>query len=237
MNYRSGIYIPENMAVVLVGDVTAEEGTAAARRAFAGLEKKTVHRMAIPAEPEHTEQTRLVVKQDTRLSYIGIAFPAPSVKDRPDVHVMDVLMSYLGVGYQSWLTTELKNGKRLAVEASSDFLTQRDRGLAIIMISTEPAKAADAEEAVFAKIEELQSSRISEQDLARAKRSLEGGYAFDMETFSGKATTLGFYAAIDSFEFARTYIQNIRKVTADDVLALAKKYLDPDQSVVVTLGP
>ncbi|HOP81572.1 MAG TPA: hypothetical protein PLZ21_13485, partial [Armatimonadota bacterium] len=70
----------------------------------------------------------------------------------------------------------------------------------------------------------------------RARRSLEGGYAFDVETFSGRAATLGFYEAADSFEFARSYIQNLRKVTTQDIQSAAQKYLDPDKAVVVLLG-
>lgn len=237
VDYYNRLYVPENMAIVLVGDVTASEGTAAAAKAFVDFKKKPFEQTAIASEPTRTEQKRGAVKQNTQLEYIAIAYPAPSVKTRPDVYAMDVLVSYLGAGYQSWLTTDLKNGRKLAVEASSDFLTQKEPGLAIIMVSTEQGKLTDVENAIFAKIAALRTNPISENDLARAKRSLEGSYAFDVETFSGRATTLGFYESVSSFDLARTYIQNIRNVTTSDVLAAAKKYLDPDKAVVVTLGP
>jgi len=236
-DYYNRFYVPANMSVVLVGDITAADGVTAVRKVFGNAKKKPAPDRKIVVEPERTAQVRENIKRSTRLAYLAIAFPAPSVKDRPDVYAMDVLMSYLGMGYQSWLSTELQDAQRLVVQASSDFLTQRDPGLAILTAAAELAKLQKVEDAIFAKVSDLRSTRIGEADLARAKRSLEGGYAFDMETFSGRATTLGFYETTDSFEFARSYVQNIRRVTADDVLALAKTYLDPDRAVVVTLGP
>lgn len=235
--FYNRLYVPENMAVVLVGDISQDKAVSAVKKAFAGFKRKPLVEKAVAQEPVRTEQMRDTVHRNTKLAYLGIAFPAPSVRNRPDVYSMDLLMSYLGLGYQSWLSTELKINQRLAIDVSSDFLTQRDPGLAILIISTEPDKIAKAEEAVFNKINDLRTNKIAETDLARARRSLEGGFAFDTETFAGQSSTIGFYAATDDFNLAQTYIENIRKVTPNDVLFLAKKYLDPNKAVVVTLGP
>lgn len=235
--FYNRLYVPENMAVVLVGDISPDEALTAVKKAFVGFRKKPLIESPIAQEPVRTEQVRKTVHSNTKLAYLGIAFPAPSIKNRPDVYAMDLLMSYLGLGYQSWLSTELKSNQRLVVDASSDFLTQRDPGLAILTISSEPDKVTKAEEAIFSKIADLRTNKIEETDLARARRSLEGGFAFDTETFAGRASTIGFYEATDKFDLAQSYIENIRKVTPDDVLFLAKKYLDPNKAVVVTLGP
>lgn len=237
IDFYNRFYIPENTTIVLVGDISQDDAVAAVKKAFAGLKKKPLPQESITQEPARAEQVRKTVKRNTKLAYLGIAFPAPSVKDRPDVYAMDLLMSYLGLGYQSWLSTELKDSQKLAVEVSSDFLTQRDPGLAILIVAAEPDKLAKTEESIFAKITDLRTNKMAEPDLARARRSLEGGFAFDIETFAGRASTLGFYEATDNFQFAQSYIENIRKVTPDDVLSLAKIYLDPNKAVVVTLGP
>jgi zinc protease len=237
VDYYGKLYVPANTTVVLVGDITAADGVAAVRKAFAGFKSKPLPAAATPKEPARTQAVRKTIKSSTRLAYLAVAFPAPSVKDKPDVYAMDVLTSYLGVGYQSWLATELRANQKLALETSSDFLTQKDPGLAILTISTEPANLAKAEAAIFTKIAELRTKPIGDSDLSRAKRQLEGGNAFDVETFTGRATNLGFYDAVDSIDFAQNYVKNIRSVTADDVLALAKKYLDPNQAVVVVLSP
>jgi len=236
-DFYNRFYVPQNITIVLVGDITPDDAVAAVKKVFSGFKNKPIQQTAIQQEPPRTEQVRKTINRNTKLTYLGIAFPAPSIKDRPDVYAMDLLMSYLGSGYQSWLSAELKDTQKLAVEASSDYLTQKDPGLAIITIATETGKAEKAEQAVFAKIADIKANGLSEFDLDRARRSLEGGFAFDVETFAGRATTLGFYESMDSYQFAQTYIENIRKVTPEDIRALAEKYLDPNKAVVVTLGP
>ncbi len=237
VSHYKKLYVPSNMAVTLVGDVATPEAIAAVKGTFGSIEKKPPTSEPIRSEPLRNKQTRKVVKRNTRLTYITIAFPGPSVNDRPAVFAADVLASYLGVGYQSWLTGELRDNQKLAVNASCDFLTQRYPGLILINISAEPSKAEQAEAAVFSKIERLRSSPISSYELSRAVRSLIGNYAFDVETFSGRATNLGYYESIGRFDLARTYMNSIRSVTTDDVLATAKAFLDPSQAVVVVLGP
>ncbi len=210
---------------------------AAVKKAFSDLKKRPVEQTPAVTEPARTEQVRKTVKRNTKLDYLAIAFPAPSIKDRPDIYAMDVLSSYLGGSYISWLESDLKGQQRLAVDASSDYLTQKDQGLIILTITTEPDKADAAEKAVFDKIANLRKNPISPYDLSRAIRSLAGISAFDTETFSGRAANLGYYEALDNFELARSYIKNISSVTSEDVLAAARKYLDPSKAVIVTVGP
>lgn len=237
VDYYGRLYVPENITVVLAGDVTADDGTQAVRKAFEGFAKKPLAAPQIPVEPTRTAKSRIVVKKNTKLDYVGIAFPAPSVKDRPDVFAMDVLLAHLGIGYQSWLSTDLKDTRKLAVDVSSDYLTQRDPSLVVLAAACEPVKSDAVEAAILAKTAALREKPIRDFELERAKRWVLGTNAFDIETFSGRATNIGFYYTIGAPELAESYGKSIEAVTADDVMAAAKKYLDPDKSVIVVLGP
>lgn len=236
-DYYNRLYTPDNMSVVVVGDITAHEAAPAVQKAFSGFEKKQSAPILVTPEPVRTKQAVCRVKRDTNLTYLSIAYQSPSVKDQPDVYTMDVLMSYLGLGYQSWLSTELKNNQNLAIDTSSDFLAQRDPGLATLTVSMKPANVEKVKDAIFAKLDELRTRPISDGELYRAKRSIIGGFAFDIEIDSGKATTMGFYDAIDKVDFAGNYVQNINKVSAQDIQELAKRYLTPEKAVVVEVGP
>lgn len=236
-DYYSRLYVPGNMSVVLVGDITDAEAAVAVKKAFADINAKPATVPTIAKDPVTGKTLRQTVKRNTRLAYIAVAFPAPSVKEKPDVYAMDVLTSYLGVGYQSWLESELKDTQRLAIETSCDFLTQRYTGLAILMASTEPNNVQRAEDAMLAKVAELKKTPLNNYALSRAKRALEGGHAFDIETLAGRATNIGFYDAIDSADSSQDYVMNIEKVTSDDVLAVARKYFDTNRAVIVVLGP
>lgn len=237
VDHYNRLYVPENTTVILVGDITAEDGQAAVSKAFAAFKRQPANAPKPADEPARTQPTRRTINRNTKLSYLGIAFLAPSVKDRPDVFAMDVLVAYLGMGYQSWLSAEIMDSQRLAFDAYGDFLTQRDPGIVVFQLSTQPAKVKEAEDAIMSKLKELGTTKISDADLARAKRWLEGNHAFDTETFSGRATNLGFYTTINCPEVSVNYVKEIRKITAEDVMSAAKKYLDPERAVVVVMGP
>jgi zinc protease len=78
---------------------------------------------------------------------------------------------------------------------------------------------------------------VPENELTYAKRALRGSYALDNETLAGQAGTLGYYAAIDRWQFAADYIARCEAVTAEQVQAVARKYLDNNRSVAVLLRP
>jgi predicted Zn-dependent peptidase len=235
--YYSRLYVPGNMTLVIVGDVTHADAVAAARKAFADLAKKPLVVPATPNEPERTHKATLKENRNTKQCYVGVAFVGPSVKDRPDVFAMDILLAHLGIGYQSWLSTELKDTQKLASQVTGDYLTQRDSALVILAAATDPSKSKDVEKAILAKIESVQTGGITPAELQRAKRWILGTYAFDTETFSGRATNIGFYNTIGSGEVAASYSKSIADVTLQDISNAAKKYLDPTMAVVVEVGP
>ena len=234
--FYNAYYVPSNITVVLVGDITKADGVAAARKAFGGFKKSSTRRADVPVEPAREQQVRKNITMPTNLAYLAIGFPAPAITEKPDVYAMDVLISYLGVGYRSWIMSELKTKRGLISSGESSFLTQKYPGIASINVSCEPGKLKEVEDAIFAHIAEIRTKPISDIELTAAKRSLEAEFAFNNETFEGRANSLGFYDSIDSYEIALNYVQNIRKVTAEDVLAVAKKYMDSNKSVVVTIG-
>lgn len=237
VDYYNSLYVPENMTLVLAGDITPADSLAAAKKAFSELKKRPLTLPQTPKEPERTKESRDTVKRNTKQTYVGVAFVGPSIKDRPDVFAMDVLVAHLGIGYQSWLSTELKDTKKLASQVQGEYLTQRDSALIILAAATEPTKAKAAEAEILAKMQSLRTTGVSEAELQRAKRWILGTNAFDVETFAGRATNMGFYCIIGAGDVAADYAKCVREVTAQNVLDAAKKYLDPAKAVVVEVGP
>jgi len=237
LDYYSTYYVPNNMTVVVVGDIDPATAIAAVGEAFQGFKKKDVPKpKAVPEGPPDSV-VRRKVNANISFSHVVIGFRAPSVYTEPDVYAADVLLTYLGLGYRSWLATELKEKQGLAVQTMADFLTCQHPSVISIYLAVKPENVEKAEQLVMAKIKEMREQPISQEELARAKRSLEGSYAFQNETFSGRANTLGFYESIRDYKFATNYIANVRAVTAKDVQDVVRKYLDPDRAIIVEVGP
>jgi len=238
LDYYNTYYVPNNISVVIVGDVEPQEAISAVGAAFQSFKRKDIgEQPAVTPEPAPDSIVRTKLDAKLSVSHLVIGFRAPSVQDEPDVYSMDVLLTYLGVGYRSWLSTELKDRQRIASFTLADFLTQRHPGVIGLYLQVKPQDVERAEQAVLAKVRDLRANPITEEELMRARRSLEGHFAFQNETFSGRANTLGFYDAIRDYRFAADYISKVREVTAKDVQYVAQKYMDPERAIIVVVGP
>jgi zinc protease len=237
-DFKQRYYIPKRTVVILVGDVTPSEIMPTVRDYFGPFTGNNNMADDIPQEPKHAEGVReKVVRKDLQNAFVIMGFKAPSVRDRPDIYRVDVMTFLLGQGDGSLLTEQLVEDKKVALNASVDFLTQRDPGLITFDATCPPARVEKVKAGMLDVIKQVREGKFSEADFERAKRLLINSYEFGNETNAGKADGLAFYAAIDNVEFAQSYLDEVRKVTFQDVVAAANKYLDPKNYSVLVVRP
>ncbi len=235
--YYRRYYVPANTTLIVVGDVKSDSILALAKKYFGSWTGAKFPLAQVTPEPERIGVRRAYKKRDTKLSYLIVAFGAPSIFAEKDVYAADLLLTYLGVGYGSWMATEIKDKLKLADEVTAEYLTRRDPGLFSFYAAVKLGKEKEVEEIIVSKVKEISVKPLSAEELLRAKRSLLGSYAFECETFSGKARALGFYDAIGNHKMASEYEAKINEITAEDIQTFAAKYLIPDNRIVVLISP
>ncbi|MBI4279871.1 MAG: insulinase family protein [Armatimonadetes bacterium] len=232
--YRT-YYVPSNMAVVVVGDVRAEETLARVRRAYQSFRGRPPARPPRPAEPPLRGVRRSVEDGDVRQAYLRLAFPGPGVRD-PDTYALDVLATILGEGRASRLYRALRD-PGIAHEVDAFYLTQEDSGPISVGAVVDPEQAARAEAVILEEIRRIRADGVTEDEVRRAKTLLEAQVARGTQTTDGMARVLGYYAVLADLEFVDTYMERMRRVTPDDVKRVAAKYLTPQDHVVAVLRP
>lgn len=237
LGYYRRYYVPSNIAIVLVGDFDKQTAVSEIGRLFQGGSSAAPTPIDKPAVPIVTKQVNASIKASFENDYLAIGFIGPAALDTEDVCAMDVLLTYLGLGYRSWISEELKAKSGLVREGSADFITQRNQGLVSIIVAATSANLPKAKDAIFTKLATIRTQGISQNDIDRTKRSLLGQLAFQSETVSGRASNYGFYYAASDPAFAAKYAACVGSVTTDAIAKVASKYLNPDASVVITLGP
>jgi predicted Zn-dependent peptidase len=166
-----------------------------------------------------------------------IGYLAPSVKEKKDVHSMDVILALLGEGRSSRLYQQLKEERNLVNSVDVDFLTQRNVGTFTVRVSLKKENLKEVKNLILKNLKRLKTEKVKEEELTKAKNLVESMVAFDAETTAGKASYLGFYEAIDDYFFALTYLDEIQKVTADDIQKTAQKYFLDDRYFLVQVIP
>jgi len=234
--YHRSRYVPMNMAVVIVGDINGKYALDLVKQTFGQEPKKEAPPISYPpvAPPDH--QITKAFRAPYKLMYVAFGFVGPRGSDSGDVCATDVLLTYFGMGYRSWMSTTLKGKMKLAEEVRADYLTHAEPGLISISAATSAANADKARSAITGEIQRITIDGITDAELATAKKSLLGQYAFENETFAGRTNAIGFYFTVSDIGFDAKYVSAVQAVTNADIMRAAGKYLDVAHCGVLTLG-
>ncbi len=235
--YFDRYYYPGNMVLVLAGDVDGKEVRGKVEKAFLPMKAHAAPRSAAPAEPPQ-EGTRVTVREmDARRAYLDLGFHGPSMRD-DDVFAWDLLSIILGSGQTSRLYREVKDRRGLVDSVSAYSYTPKDPGILMVGATADTAKAEGALGEILFQTFRMAAQPPEGQELARAKASTESDFLYSLESQGSLARHVGFFeVTLGDAAFERKYLRKIRAVTAEDLLAVARRYLRPENLTVAAVLP
>jgi zinc protease len=151
-----------------------------------------------------------------------------------------VLSSILDGGDSARLARELVRGSRIASSASAGYgLYERQQTL--FLLSGVPSDAhtmAELQDALLEQVRHLQESPVSEDELARVKTAVVASEVYQLDSTFYQAIKIGQLEAVDlDWQLLDKYVDRISAVTAEQVQAVARKYLIEDQLTIGVLDP
>ncbi|HMK07670.1 MAG TPA: pitrilysin family protein [Anaerolineales bacterium] len=241
-HYRT-FYVPSNALIAVAGDFRARPMLERLRRLYGRLPARPKPRALVRPEPEMAGERRVVVEGPGETTYLELAYRAPAAT-HADFFPLAVLDSILagasslnlfGGGLSnktSRLYRALVQGD-LAASISGDLTATIDPYLYGLRATVRPGVSA---EAVLTRIDEeirrLQAEPIGGDDLAKAVKQARALFAYGSESITNQAFWLGYSEMFADYEWFETYLKRLARVTADDVLRVARAYLRPSQRVV-----
>lgn len=234
--FHTRFYVPANMTLIVVGDVEPDDLTASVDELFGAQPAAAIELPVPPAEMPQSDIRTVVRTRASDTTLFTYAWRAPGIADPVDVCAMDLIYTLLGEGAFGRLYPALEE-TGLALMTSVDYLTQRYPGLVMITVLTTPEHDLRARGSVLAEVARLRDDPVPEIEIAQAKRLLRISYAFNNEAYSDQVATMGFYAAIDSYQFAVDYLDLTDAVTAEDITRVARKYLTLDNYTLTVIRP
>ncbi len=97
--------------------------------------------------------------------------------------------------------------------------------------------STEMERAIDTLLEQIRSEPVTGRELQKAKNQVESSFIFSQDSIFGQAMRIGRYENAARWQLKDRYLTGIRKLTAADLLRVAKKYLDPDRRTVGVLIP
>lgn len=234
--YYNTYYNPSNMITVIVGDVDSANVIEKIKKAFCSEYKKPVKNI-YPKEKQLSQQLKNVEYFDTKSGYMLIGFRGVKIDDA-DSYALDVLSTILGDGRSSVFYRKIKDDKQLADSIGVVNTGFKDDGIFYISANFVPEKCTQLQDAIFDEIYAIQKNGITSDQLRLAKNIIERNTYYEREAISNIASEIGYtYVTTNDIKFYENYIDNIKRVTADDVKKVANKYLGINKSAVSIVLP
>jgi len=232
-------YAPNNATLVIAGDVDEKDVRPMAERTFGQVppQPSIPARRLRPQEPTPVAP-RTVTLADPRVEQPSMKryylVPSATTAAAGESPALDVLAQLMGNGSNSYLYRALVIDKPLAVSAGAGYQgTSLDATQFTISVAPKPGvDFAQVEQVVDRVIADVGQNTVPAEDLERVKTQLiaEAIYAQDNQAtlarWYGAALTTGL-----SVEDIRSWPDRIRAVTAEQVRAAARKWLDKKRSV------
>ncbi len=231
-------YSPDNLFLVIVGDVDADRVRALVGEHLGGLtRRRRRHHEVIPAEPRQLGRREVHEEFPTELSRAEIAWHIPDVS-HPDMPVLDILASIAGGGRSSRLYREVREKRGLAHSVSAYSYTPAHAGLFIVSADTEPEKRDEALDVSLDCLKQIALDGPDPAELETAMRQSLSAQFRTLVTMNGQASDLGSnWILTRNLDFTRDYVEATQRVSADDVTAAVRRYLLDDAMTVVSLNP
>ncbi len=219
-------YVPNNMVIAVAGDVDAAQMKVFAEKYFGRLKRGPTPPEVITKELPQVGPKQVVVYTPAQpMLLIGYKRPNQYDKDDP---VFDVLSDVLSSGRTGILYKELVRDKKLALAASSAATFPGGHYTNLFVFFALPNSGhtvAENEKAIYGILENLKKQKVDEETLKRVKTKIRAGIIRQLDSNSGMAQELvDYYVNYGDWRKLFTQMDDINKVTADDVERVAKTY-------------
>ncbi|MDA3613622.1 M16 family metallopeptidase [Polluticaenibacter yanchengensis] len=238
IDFYKKFYIPNNCVLSIAGDINIPETKKMIEEYFAAIPKgKTIERPKI-VEPPLGGEVRKVIEDNIQLPAVMKGYRAPA-QGTDDYYAFSVLSDILSGGPSSRYNKILVDQKQEAVFSFSNAFDLEDYGIfinaAIASMGTTPEALEKSMDSI---ITDISTNKVGEREFQKVKNQIERAFVTANSSMAGIAESLANYETyFGDANLINTEIEKIRKVTPDDVLRVAKKYLTKDNSVVLYYVP
>jgi zinc protease len=237
-------YSPSNAVLVVVGDVRPDEVFELAEQHFGPIPAHDVDPYPDPPEPSQREQRSVTVEAPATVPYLVLGFHVPNLgaddAEPWEPYALEVLAYLLDGGKSARLSRELIRGSQVAasVGAGYDPVARLDT---LFVISGNPAGGRSTDElreAVLAVIDDVKTGPITVEELERVKAQLVAGKVFETDSIFYQAMRLGMFETNGhGWELGQSFNDRLRGITAEQVKAVAEKYLVRSNMTEAVLMP
>jgi predicted Zn-dependent peptidase len=229
--YYRNYYVPNNMAIILSGDIDPDKAFEQIEKAFGDMKPGDVPAFTFQPEPKRTEPTvKTVLGPEAEQLQIAFRFPGAGTREANLLEVTDLLLAYKTAGF---IDLNLRKAQKVQDAGSSPWIL---KDYSIHFLNGKPKAGQSLEEVrdlLLAQIEKVKRGEFDEETLKAVVRNLTVDQMRQYETNTGRS-----YAMLDAFVTGRSWEESARhldelaKITKKDVVEFANRHYGNDYVIV-----
>ena len=238
-DFNKKFYIPNNAVLVVAGDFNADQTKEWVQKYFGAIKKGTpIERETFVEEPITQTIKAKFEDGNIQIPMVVAAYRTPSMKTR-DARVLDFISTILSDGKSSRLYKKIVDDKKMALQIGAFSYSQEDYGTYILYgLPQAPNTSENILTEIDSEIVKLQTELISDKELKKLQNKYENQYVNSNASIDGVADNLAtFYMLYKDVNLINTEIEMYRSITPEEIRTVAKKYLNPNQRLVLDYVP
>jgi zinc protease len=230
-------YVPNNLVVVVVGDIDPVAIRHSVEQHFGGVARAPLAPVLVPTETAQLGPRADHRFEDVEITRAVLAWPIPGLA-HPDAPILDLLATILGHGDSSVLWQELRERLKLVHTIDASSWNPGTTGLFCIALTCDAAKREKAIAAVQRVLAQAMARNFGSVQLRKAVRQLVVSEINAHKTMSGQAAQIGAAeVVIGDLQHSRSYFSALRRTTAADLRRVVREYLVAERVNSVSLNP
>ncbi len=238
-NYYNTYFKPNTAYLVIVGDITTKEAKELTKKYFKNWEKGDVPKATYANPQAPAENTVAFANRDGAVqSVLAVSYPIEMQPGDPDAIKASVMNSVLGGGvFSGRLMQNLREDKAYTYGARSSLSSDKvvGRFTARTEVGNNVTDSALVE--ILYELDRMVNEPVDSESLDLVKNFMNGSFARSLES---PRTIANFALNIERYnlpkDYYKTYLERLAAVTTEDVTAMAKKYIKPENAWILVAG-
>ncbi len=230
-------YHPNNASLIIVGGFDPDKAMEKIKKLFGPIPQGKLPERKAVSDEKLKRPVSKEIESKFETPRIMVGFNTVRIGE-PDDPVLDVIQGVLTSGKTGRLYKRFVQNDKIANEVSSSNNSGRYPGWFEVQMELIRGKdRAKAERALLEEIEKLGKDPIDAAELARVKQSILTSLVFGRERTHDLADSIARGVSTNDLDYLKNYFAKLQAVSVEDVQRVAKKYLDPEQRVVIWSVP
>jgi zinc protease len=238
-DFNKKFYIPNNAVLVVAGQIDIKQTKEWVEKYFGPIKKGVEIKREQHAEDPITK-TIYDKFEDANIQIPAIisAYRTPSMKTR-DARVLDLISSYLSDGKSSKLYKKIVDDKKMALQTGAFNISQEDYGMYILYgLPMGKVSLTDLLKEMDEEILKIQTDLISEKDFQKLQNTFDNQFVNANANVEGIAENLAKYHMLyGDINLINNEIDLYHSITREEIREVAKKYLNPNQRLILDYVP